>query len=879
LARERPTVTGTAHSLPFERLSWDRFEALGLSLLAAEGYEEIEHPGVSGGDGGLDLTARRDGVFHGFQCKDVKSFGWTQIQKELTKIHALPEERRPSRYTFIVSVNVPERLRQRARAAAAPMECSFWGLSELSVMVRRHPALLFDFFLDHGQGRPWDIDAFIRSSAEKYANVTAAIDLRLETVSPGSGTASFREDAIPALLDTHRRLLIVGEAGAGKTFLCERIAGRLVSRIASDDSAPLPLVVQLNRYGRPHRGLLELVLNEIWRVGGPAVQPDRVALEQQLAADAVVLIFDGFDSISIADQAEVDTAIADLLRIYSRLRVIVTSRRFLDARAYGFVRAHEFLRLEIAALSDGEIAAYTQTAGISAEELDARTLELLPRTPLMLRMLVQSRMSGHGSVTWAELLDAWVSSLWDTSLRPEVRDLYHESSREVLARIAYELHDREELECPVDRARAAFDDLVTPPASVPALIEDLRGARLLAASHYGFSFAHAEFQRYFAAKWIASSEKLNLHELSANERWDEPYSLAVALMPHDAAKRALRVALARPDLAARCFGELPVEPDFEIREIKERFLRGQERRLWWLSRDWLLAVLMLTACLVTIESILALTQMIRPPAFLYWLSLGGSVLRRLLEESTLAFAAVAVVVPLLVGWSIEELLRLYSGFAVGGFVQPVLEPLVWLRSGDAKQQLDRLKSVVAGGGFVVDGVDSVFEFASYRTHTHATLAAILRAPDDHEASELEYALRALRLHTVAADLDAMAVVMCDARPRVHRAALHVLRSMHGRGIARDRVEALLREPIDHLHYGHRRRILRALARVEDRAVIPPLPNRKDVRQWLAELRRWSTSPEMKEAIGPHRDQLLWLLVWVAIALVIAALRAILLHFK
>lgn len=50
----RPKRTRAQHTLPFERLSPPDFERLCLRLLAAEGFERVEHLGAAGADRALD---------------------------------------------------------------------------------------------------------------------------------------------------------------------------------------------------------------------------------------------------------------------------------------------------------------------------------------------------------------------------------------------------------------------------------------------------------------------------------------------------------------------------------------------------------------------------------------------------------------------------------------------------------------------------------------------------------------------------------------------------------------------------------------------------------------------------------------------------------
>jgi hypothetical protein len=57
----KPSITGTTHTLPFNKLSPLDFERLCLWLARREGYEHAEHLGDAGSEQGRDITAWHDG--------------------------------------------------------------------------------------------------------------------------------------------------------------------------------------------------------------------------------------------------------------------------------------------------------------------------------------------------------------------------------------------------------------------------------------------------------------------------------------------------------------------------------------------------------------------------------------------------------------------------------------------------------------------------------------------------------------------------------------------------------------------------------------------------------------------------------------------------
>jgi hypothetical protein len=63
VTHSRPPITGTTHTLPFDRLSPHDFERLCLWLVEREGYEGAEHLGAAGSmDGSPDEQGGKDKV-------------------------------------------------------------------------------------------------------------------------------------------------------------------------------------------------------------------------------------------------------------------------------------------------------------------------------------------------------------------------------------------------------------------------------------------------------------------------------------------------------------------------------------------------------------------------------------------------------------------------------------------------------------------------------------------------------------------------------------------------------------------------------------------------------------------------------------------------
>lgn len=146
-APAKTPVTGTTHTLPFDKLSPLDFERLCLWLVKREGYQRAEHLGAAGSEQGRDVTAWKVGVLWTFQCKRVKRFGATSALQEIDKVLGLAEGERPAGIVFLVTCNVSAKTRKAVRdRCAGAMECEFWTGTELDEKVKQHPDILQEFF-------------------------------------------------------------------------------------------------------------------------------------------------------------------------------------------------------------------------------------------------------------------------------------------------------------------------------------------------------------------------------------------------------------------------------------------------------------------------------------------------------------------------------------------------------------------------------------------------------------------------------------------------------------------------------------------------------------------------------------------------------------
>jgi hypothetical protein len=166
-----------------------------------------------------------------------------------------------------------------------------------------------------------------RSGGEFWPLHDTYLSLRLSEGGPGP--APDRRVAEEALAGK-RRILLVGDAGTGKTTLLQWLTSACALRSLppelADLSASIPVLIQLRTLakdaGLPDpEGFLAAVARPL--SGHPSAQG---WMTQQLAAGRVLLMIDGLDEIAPPDRDRVKGWLSDLIDAYPGNRFLVTAR-------------------------------------------------------------------------------------------------------------------------------------------------------------------------------------------------------------------------------------------------------------------------------------------------------------------------------------------------------------------------------------------------------------------------------------------------------------------------------------------------------------------------------------------------------------------------
>ncbi len=171
------------------------------------------------------------------------------------------------------------------------------------------------------------VDQSYRIASTIFTNLSATLDINSSNYLPDASPflteglhqqARQREPRTASVLDMllkQRRVVLLGDPGAGKSFCLQKLAFDLVENWQV--GRPLPLLVQLHRYGES--GLIGLVMKEL-----PSLY--WIDIESEIASGQIILIFDGLNECPSVYYDNCSQEINSLLNDYPSSRVIVSSR-------------------------------------------------------------------------------------------------------------------------------------------------------------------------------------------------------------------------------------------------------------------------------------------------------------------------------------------------------------------------------------------------------------------------------------------------------------------------------------------------------------------------------------------------------------------------
>jgi formylglycine-generating enzyme required for sulfatase activity len=411
-------------------------------------------------------------------------------------------------------------------------------------------------------------------------------------------------DDLRTAVAEHRRIILLGDPGSGKTTTLWRLAYDYALEAKADAQAPLPLLVPLRGY--TDDGPFDAYLARHLGALAPHLATYR-------ASGRLILLLDGLNEMPQANYANRVDRIRDVLDRYPDEAVVVTCRALdyvekleqlqkVEVSPLDETRIRDFLHNYLGetagerlfwAMTGGDDmcdlwstwqrAGETWEAFWTAKEMPmnvrAKTrwaqyrlwtslrkeppLLALGRNPYLLLMTAEVYASARGELpaNRARLFAAFVDTLLGREKKRHSRKwIAVERQKEGLATLAYAMQAERERGTTVERGWAAAHlRKAVPDCDVERLLYLATSATLLDADDSTVRFYHQLLQEYFAAREmgrrVTAGESLERYWPPDHwwepSGWEETAILLAGIEP-DASTLLERLAAVNPVLAARC---------------------------------------------------------------------------------------------------------------------------------------------------------------------------------------------------------------------------------------------------------------------------------------------------------------------------------------
>jgi HEAT repeat protein len=378
------------------------------------------------------------------------------------------------------------------------------------------------------------------------------------------GNASIGEPSRTNLLHVarqHNRMVILGEAGIGKTTALERLTMECASGVGSgNNSSPLPIFVPLFSYNGSLTRSIWASLNSYGELD-LRNEEQAISLLRQVKC---LLMLDGLNEVPGSWRETVCADISEFMRAFSEQRYIITCRP--QDELWRQLHSEQTAVMVIQRLNLGDVRRYLmlhlgKVRGGRLFGAMGEQMRDLARTPLILWFIRNSALAGEEvlSNTRGELIAGFIRTMMRREAGKGARAtaIPFDTKYRCLSKLAYSMQRHRILIASGALIREALIESLQEQREDfgwREVLGETRSNGLLVGEH-DLHFLHQMFQDFFAASALAKRmDRADWAELACDSWWSDTLVLFCGIAP-DASPVIDSISEPNPVLAMECLAE------------------------------------------------------------------------------------------------------------------------------------------------------------------------------------------------------------------------------------------------------------------------------------------------------------------------------------
>jgi len=332
-----------------------------------------------------------------------------------------------------------------------------------------------------------------------------------------------------AILAKHKRVVVLGAAGSGKTTELLNLTARLSKPgIEETGTKRLPIYVSMRNWKQTDIfSQIESIFSEY------GINLEKSRIKAILENYNVVFLFDGLDEVPPGEVPEKINQIKSIAGTYDNVEIIVTCRTVAHTAGLDFPIAY------LEPLQDADIVKYMTEFGgrqFSTGRFYSwpAPLRELSKHPLTLSFIANIVAEGSEPTSLADVYTKYVDFLftkWEKARGARIDAIW---KKRALVKLAVYMQTESDYSTSEDETIGQLRDVISGERvdfSSVDLLNEIVSSGVIKKEASGYTFWHASFQEYFASQLII--ERIRKHEgiieFISNPSWEQVSIFASAL--------------------------------------------------------------------------------------------------------------------------------------------------------------------------------------------------------------------------------------------------------------------------------------------------------------------------------------------------------------